>query len=130
MDPTRQNRDITSLNPRYVSRFLRYADAIRAILPTDQTILWTEFRRTPERQQYLYDLGKSKTLESNHIPGEAADWVPLVTATKELLYDNIIGLYKLVDPRDYGLTSGHHLWLWDATHLQIVEAQGTGRRDI
>lgn len=130
-DVTRQNRDINSLNPRYRARFERYAAAMQeAMFPQDLVFLWTEFLRTPERQAYLHRIGASKTLKSNHLTGEAGDWVPMVPATKELRYDAIEELYKLVDPRDYGLTSGLHLWDWDAPHLQIVEVQGTGRRDL
>lgn len=36
-----------------------------------------EGMRTPERQQALFDAGKSKTLKSRHLTGDALDLVPI-----------------------------------------------------
>lgn len=45
------------------------------------------------------------------------DWRPAV-------FRNI---YRVVDPRKFGLTSGAHLWNFDELHIQTVEAQGPGK---
>ena len=50
-----------------VSRLIRYAHILK--IPVKITCLY----RTPKQQKYLYDTGKSKTLNSYHLKGLAID---------------------------------------------------------
>lgn len=121
------DRRLESLDPRYRDRFVRYLEQLEATFPQFNFIV-TETRRSAERQAHLLKTGASKTRRSNHQDGIAMDIAIYRHETKELdwrpaVYRNV---YRLLDPRQYGLTSGAHLWGWDEGHLQIVEAQGEG----
>lgn len=126
--PPPADRSLDSLDPRYRQRFVDYLAALEKTFPQFRVIV-TETRRSDERQRYLRSTGASRTTRSNHQDGVAMDIALLRKATNELdwrpaVYRNI---YRVVDPRKYGLTSGAHLWGWDEGHLQVVEAQGTGK---
>lgn len=122
------DRRISSLDAGVRSRFADYLDALEAAFPQFNVIV-TETLRSSERQACLRRSGASDVFRSNHQEGAAMDialyrhslgkidWRPAV-------YRNV---YRLLDPRGFGLTSGAHLWDWDEGHLQIVEAQGPGR---
>lgn len=121
------DRNLDSLDPAYRDRFVSYLDAVEAKFPQFRVIV-TETLRDEARQACLRRTGASKVARSNHQDGIAVDialertkggfidWRPAV-------YRNV---YRLLDPREFGLTSGAHLWDWDEGHLQVVEAQGPG----
>lgn len=127
MSCPKPDRRLSSLNPEYRDRFARYLDALERKFPQFNVIV-TETFRTQERQECLRTAGLSQVSRSNHQDGNAMDiafyrhslgkidWRPAV-------YRNV---YRFLDPRDFGLTSGAHLWNWDEGHLQVVEAQGEG----
>lgn len=124
----KEDRSIDSLDPRYRERFEKYLEALHTMFPQFRVIV-TETRRSKARQQYLIKTGASKTPHSNHQDGIAMDIALLRKVTNEIdwrpaVYRNV---YRILDPRDFGLTSGAHLWGWDEGHLQIVEAQGRGK---
>ena len=50
----------------------------KAIQLTEVDFTVLEGVRSPERQQQLYDQGKSKTLNSRHLTGHAVDIAPIV----------------------------------------------------
>lgn len=53
--------------------------ARRALEITEVDFIVIEGLRSPERQQELYKSGKSKTLKSNHLIGDAIDVIPVKT---------------------------------------------------
>ena len=124
----KEDRDLGSLNPAYAERFLAYLRALRETFPQFDVIV-TETRRSDERQACLRKTGASDVVRSNHQDGNALDIALLRKSTGKLDYRQAVfrNVYRLLDPRAYGLTSGAHLWDWDEGHLQIVEAQGPGR---
>lgn len=84
-------------------------------------ILITETLRTKEQQQIYFAAGKSQTLTSYHLVGQALDWV-LVDQHGEGQWtmkdyhsakaDKVVSFAKSI-----GFTSGRD-WGWDAPHLQ------------
>lgn len=121
------NRDLGSLDPQYRQRFVDYLAALEAKFPQFNFIV-TEAGRSDELQAHYYATGKSKVRRSNHQDGRSIDVAIYRHADKALdwrpaVYRNV---YRQLDPREFGLTSGAHLWQWDEGHLQIVEAQGRG----
>ena len=127
-DAQKPIRELASLDPRYRQRFIDFLAAFEATFPQFNAIV-IEARRTPERQACLLHSGASKVQHSNHQDGIAIDWVPLRHANSRLDYRVAVfrNIYRKLDPRQFGLTSGAHLWGWDQGHLQIVEAQGRGK---
>lgn len=122
------NRDINSLDPRYRQRFKDYLQELERTFPQFKVII-TETRRSAERQKDLVKSGASKTLYSNHQDGTAMDIALQRKSTgtidwRPAVYRNV---YRVVDPREFGLTTGAHLWGWDEGHHQIIESQGRGR---
>lgn len=84
-------------------------------------ILITETLRTKEQQQIYFAAGKSKTLDSYHIVGQALDWV-LVDQHGEGMwemkdYHSAKGDKVVAFAKSIGFTSGRD-WGWDAPHLQ------------
>lgn len=131
MSCPKPNRELGALDPRYKDRFVKYLDALEATFPQFNFIV-TETRRTQERQDCLRQKGASKVKRSNHQDGQAIDLAIYRHSTGELdwrpqVYRNV---YRLLDPRKYGLTSGAFLWDFDEGHLQVVEAQGKGRDSL
>ena len=125
--PPPADRSLDSLDPRYRQRFVDYLEALNRTFPQFRVIV-TETRRSQERQDYLRSTGASKTTRSNHQDGLAMDIALLRKATNELDWRPAVfrNVYRVVDPRAYGLTTGAHLWGWDEGHIQTVEAQGRG----
>lgn len=126
-DCPKPQREMGALDPEYRERFQRYFQALEATFSQFNFIV-TETRRTQERQDCLRQAGASKVRRSNHQDGQAVDFAIYRHSTGELdwrpqVYRNV---YRVLDPRKYGLTSGAHLWGWDQGHLQVVEVQGEG----
>lgn len=123
------DRSLNSLDPKYRQRFIDYLEALGKTFPQFRVIV-TETRRSDERQAYLLSTGASKTTRSAHQDGVAMDIALFRRQRNEVdwrtpVYRNV---YRVVDPRDFGLTTGAHLWDgWDAVHHQIVEYQGRGK---
>lgn len=75
--------------------------------------------RTKEQQAENIKSGKSKTMKSWHLTGQALDWV-LVDSKGTALwnsYKTIDGLKVINYAKSIGFTSGHD-WGWDSPHLQ------------
>ena len=122
------DRSLDSLEPDAQERFEAFLRTLRRTFPQFRVIV-TETRRSAERQACLRRTGASRAVRSNHQDGVATDIALFRHATgaidwRPAVYRNV---YRIVDPRDYGLTSGAHLWDWDEGHTQVVEAQGPGR---
>ena len=122
------NRSMDSLAPKYRQRFEDFLAEARKTFPQFQFIV-TECGRSAERQACLRKSGASQTARSNHQDGAAMDFCVLRKSTGQIdwrpaVYRNI---YRVVDPRDFRLTSGAHLWGWDEGHLQPIELQGRGK---
>lgn len=128
MKPPPADRSLDSLDPRYRQRFVDFLGALERTFPQFRVIV-TETRRSDERQAYLRSTGASRTERSNHQDGIAMDIALLRKATNELDWRPAVfrNIYRVVDPRKFGLTSGAHLWNFDELHIQIVEAQGPGK---
>lgn len=120
--------DLNKLDPRYRDRFVGYIQALEKKFPQFDRIVVTETLRSEVRQKEL--LAKkgapTKVKRSNHQDGWAMDWVPVRNGKADYRSPVFRNIYRALDPRDYGLTSGAHLWNWDEGHLQIVEVQGPG----
>lgn len=128
-NPPPADRSLDSLDPKYRQRFVDYLAALEKTFPQFRVIV-TETRRSDERQKYLRSTGASKTERSAHQDGIAMDIALLRKATNELDWRPAVfrNVYRVVDPRKYGLTTGAHLWDgWDSLHHQIVEHQGPGK---
>lgn len=122
------NRNLGDLDPKYRDRFERFLAKLRTTFPQFQFIV-TETYRSAERQECLRRSGASQTTHSNHQDGVAMDFCVLRKSTNQIdwrpaVYRNI---YRVVDPREFGLTTGSHLWGWDEGHCQVVEVQGSGK---
>lgn len=82
-------------------------------------ILIYETIRTKEQQAEYVRTGKSKTMQSYHLIGQALDWV-LVDNNKNALwngYNTANGQKVIKEAKRIGFTSGYD-WGWDAPHLQ------------
>ncbi len=125
------DRSLESLDPRYRARFEDYLEALRRTFTQFQIIV-TETRRSAERQACLRASGASKTDRSNHQDGVAMDIAIKRLATGQLDWRPAVfrNMYRILDPRDYGLTTGSHLWAWDEGHIQVVEVQGEGKKSL
>lgn len=122
------NRSLEDLSPKYRLRFERYLEAANDMFP-QFNIFPTETLRSDERQACLLASGASQVKHSNHQDGIAMDIAILRHSTDSLDWRPAVfrNVYRLLDPRKFGLTSGAHLWGWDQNHLQIVEDQGRGK---
>lgn len=121
MKPPPADRSLDSLDPRYRQRFVDFLGALERTFPQFRVIV-TETRRSDERQAYLRSTGASRTERSNHQDGIAMDIALLRKATNELDWRPAVfrNIYRVVDPRKFGLTSGAHLWGWDEGHLEVL----------
>lgn len=127
-NPPPADRSLDSLDPKYRQRFVDFLAALERTFPQFRVIV-TETRRSDERQAYLRSTGASRTKRSNHQDGIAMDIALLRKATNELDWRPAVfrNIYRVVDPRKFGLTSGGMLWNgFDWVHLQIIEVQGRG----
>lgn len=123
------NRKLEGLSETYRERFIQYLNALEAHFPQFKIIV-VETLRSEERQDCLRKSGASQVVRSNHQDGEAMDIALYRHETRMLDWRTPVfrNVYRVLDPRRFGLTSGAHLWNgWDAGHLQPVELQGPGR---
>lgn len=127
-NPPPADRSLDSLDPKYRPRFVKFLKKLEKTFPQFRVIV-TETRRSDERQAYLRGTGASRTTRSAHQDGIAMDIALLRKITNELDWRPAVfrNVYRIVDPRKFGLTTGAHLWDWDEVHIQIVEHQGSGR---
>jgi len=84
----------------------------------------SEGLRSEERQQYLFDTGKSKTMKSRHLDGRAVDVYAYVDGKANwdrVYYERIaLALYIAADKLNYKITWGGS-WdnFHDLVHFQI-----------
>ena len=131
----KQNRDLDTLHPDFRECLDKWLEAAAA---HGYDILVYETFRTPDRQQWLYQAGRTRspfgryltyTLDSCHRYGLAADIVPLNNGQADWAgYDK---LYRDVDPSLFGLETLD----FERPHLQIKGGQKYAkehsvRRDI
>jgi len=82
-------------------------------------ILIYETIRTVEQQKQYVASGKSKTMQSYHLVGQALDWVPIVDGKPDWnAYSQRPFLTAIEQAEKLGFTSGYR-WGWDAPHLQF-----------
>lgn len=89
-------------------------------------ILIYETIRTKAQQEENVRKGKSQTMRSYHLVGQALDWV-LVDNKKNALwsgYKTVTGMKVINYAKSIGFVSGHD-WGWDSPHLQY-EYKGYG----
>lgn len=122
------NRKLEGLSEEYRDRFIRYLNALEAHFPQFKIIV-VETLRSEERQDCLRESGASQVVRSNHQDGVAMDIALYRHESKSLDWRPAVfrNVYRQLDPRRFGLTSGAHLWGWDEGHLQPVELQGPGK---
>lgn len=122
------NRKVASLHPLYAQRFMDFLNSLERTFPQFNIIV-TETLRSDERQACLRKSGASKTARSNHQDGNAMDIALYRHSTKELDWRPAVfrNVYRMVDPWQFGLTTGAHLWQWDEGHIQPIELQGKGK---
>jgi hypothetical protein len=81
--------------------------------------------RTLERQKQLVAEGKSKTLKSKHLTGDAVDLYPLTNDAKAIAADRYNELARIVktQAKRLGITIywGFDLWGWDKVHYQLTK---------
>ena len=81
--------------------------------------------RTLERQKQLVAEGKSKTLKSKHLTGDAVDLYPLTNDAKAIAADRYNELARIVktQAKRLGITIywGFDLWGWDRPHYQLTK---------
>ena len=89
-------------------------------------ILIYETIRTIEKQKEYVSNGKSQTMKSYHLVGQALDWVLIDSKGKEMwnAYYSINGNKVIQYAKSLGFVSGRD-WRWDAPHLQY-EFKGYG----
>lgn len=118
-----QIRDLDALDPRFRGLFVSYLDELQRRLP-GYTVIVTETRRTPARQELLREQGLSKTLHSNHLLGRAVDIALLDLESGKLDYDEATfrTAFEACPPSLYGLMSGGLEWGWDWPHLEPADA--------
>ena len=83
-------------------------------------VLIYETIRTKEKQAENVRLGKSQTMNSWHLTGQALDWVLIDVKNGSALwnaYKTKTGLKVIEYAESIGFTSGHR-WGWDSPHLQ------------
>lgn len=83
-----------------------------------QVLIYETIRTKAMQSEYL-KTGKSKTMNSWHLTGQALDWV-LVDSKGVALwnsYKTLDGLRVINYAKSIGFTSGHD-WGWDSPHLQ------------
>jgi len=80
----------------------------------------SEGLRTKERQQQLFNEGKSKTLNSKHITGMAVDLYPLQNGTINWNgFEALVNLMKQAAKElNIKITCGYD-WGWDKPHYEL-----------
>jgi hypothetical protein len=126
MNTATADRDMDKLHPVFREKIEPWLEAVRKQF-TQYDILVTEVFRSKERQQHLYNQGRTTpgavvtwTLQSVHEFGMAIDWVP--TQNDQPLYDVELyqRIYAAVPPARYGLET---LAPREYPHVQIVGGQ-------
>lgn len=109
-DKTIANRDITTLEPGFLSKVIPW-------LKECPQINVHEALRSDERQEYLISTGASQVARSNHQDGLAVD-----VHFREAPHfpDGADARWETVreTARKHGIISGWDLWKWDANHFQ------------
>lgn len=120
----KRNRDnIAKLGPATKAAALKLYDYC---IKNKINILIYETIRTVEQQKKNVREGKSKTMKSYHLVGQALDWV-LVDAKGNALWNgyNTPPAQQVIKyAKSIGFVSGHD-WGWDSPHLQF-EHHGYG----
>ena len=127
-----QIRDMNELAQAMRDRIEPWLQKARAFLkPLGYDALIVETYRTPERQAYLYSLGRSRpgkvvtyTLDSVHQLRCAVDWVPVKDGQAvwdAKLYERV---YKAVPLAEYGLERLD----FELPHLQVIGGQDAARK--
>jgi peptidoglycan LD-endopeptidase CwlK len=124
-----QDRNSNHLHPLFREPLEAWLTATRA---KGFRVLVYETFRTPQRQKYLYAIGRTiapfghyltYTMDSCHRYGLAADQVPLAPNGKAL-WSGYDALYKAVPPAAFGL----ELLSFERPHLQLAGGQARARQ--
>lgn len=117
----KRNRDnLAKLAPNTRAKALEWYEWT---LDNGYAVLIYETLRTKEKQAEYVRTGKSQTMTSYHLVGQALDWVPVVNGkTRWDLYRDWIKVIEKAEA--LGFTSGYR-WGWDSPHLQY-EYKGYG----
>lgn len=117
----KRNRDnLAKLAPNTRAKALEWYEWT---LDNGYAVLIYETLRTKEKQAEYVRTGKSQTMTSYHLVGQALDWVPVVNGKSRWdLYRDWIEVIEKAEA--LGFTSGYR-WGWDSPHLQY-EYKGYG----
>lgn len=123
--PTNQLRDLDLLRPDFKERAEGFLSALRREFP-GYTVGVHETLRTPERQAWLFEQGRSRpgnivtwTLNSNHLHGIALDW-HFAKEGRAIWNDELyVEAYSKVPPAAYGLET---LGSVEQVHIQLLNA--------
>lgn len=120
----KRNRDnIAKLGPATKAATLKLYDYC---IKNKINILIYETIRTVEQQKKNVSEGKSKTMKSYHLVGQALDWVLVDNKGNPLWsgYNTPSAQQVIKYAKSIGFVSGHD-WGWDSPHLQF-EHRGYG----
>lgn len=126
----KQERSLDLLRPDFREKLDAWLQAVAETFPA-YTVGVHETLRTPERQQWLWEQGRSRpgsivtwTLDSNHLHGLAADFH--VAVNGKAIWDPKVyeRIYAAVPPERFGLES---LAPTEWVHVQLADADN--RRD-
>jgi peptidoglycan L-alanyl-D-glutamate endopeptidase CwlK len=119
----KSQRRLVGVNP-----ILAYVVSM-AITRTSQDFTVFEGVRTIDRQRKLYSDGKSKTLRSKHLTGNAVDLV--VYKNGKITWDNSHGEFFEINKAVKSVVKelqlenviqwGYEQWGWDMPHYQIID---------
>lgn len=97
------------------------AVVVRAINITLVDFRVHEGVRSAERQRYLVNRGKSKTMNSRHLIGEAVDLhpIPLSWDPSDSSWDAVASaMHQASRELSVPVENGYELWGWDRPHWQ------------
>ena len=111
----KKSKELSDLKQVLHTRFLKLKRRMRK---AGMPIVEIETGRTIERQAYYFETGASKTMESNHLTGDAVDimfvtaphWEGANSERMKVLEENCIAV---------GLINGGIMWGWDEQHIEI-----------
>lgn len=114
----RSLREMVGVNP--ILTFAVYM----AIRRTKQDFTVFDGLRSKNEQRKLVARGASKTMKSNHIPGNAIDlvaWVDGKPSWDEKYYPAIAkAMHEVITEYELPIEWGYDLWGWDMPHWQVT----------
>lgn len=119
LSPPMPLRNIQLLNPEFRSRFLSWLEEAKAVMP-EYEIRITETLRTIERQRYLKQRGLTRTMNSRHLTGHAADIALIDRRTRRAVWDaaEYRRLYRLAPLEPHGLRTIDTRGFVDLVHIE------------